>query len=416
NQNVVIAAAPQSITNCPGSAATFTVNASGTGLNYQWYRASSAMAGQTSSTLVLPSVSASDAGNYSVIVSGTCGNSVTNAAALTVNQSIVFAAAPQSITNCPGSAATFTVNASGTGLNYQWYRAGSPRAGQTSSTLVLPSVSSSDAANYSVVVSGTCGNSVTNVAALTVNQNVVIAAAPQSITNCPGSAATFTVNASGTGLNYQWYRTGSPLAGQTSSTLVLPSVSASDAGNYSVVVSGTCGNAVTNSATLTVNQILVVSVIPQAATNCPGTTATFSVGASGTSLSYQWYRNGGILLGQTNGTLVLTNVSALDGATYTVVANGICGNAATNSATLIVNQNVVVSSAPQSITNCPGSSATFSVNASGTGLNYQWYRTGSPLAGQTSSTLVLPSVSASDAANYSVVVSGTCGNSVTNVA
>ena len=33
---------------------------------------------------------------------------------------------------------------------------------------------------------------------------------------------------------------------------------------------------------------------------------------------------------------------------------------------------VVVASAPVSLTNCPGTSASFSVSATGTGLSYQW--------------------------------------------
>jgi hypothetical protein len=52
----------------------------------------------------------------------------------------------------------------------------------------------------------------------------------------------------------------------------------------------------------------------------------------------------------------------------------VCGNAVTNSASLTVNQNVVVASAPVSLTNCPGTSASFSVSATGTGLSYQWYK------------------------------------------
>ena len=36
-------------------------------------------------------------------------------------------------------------------------------------------------------------------------------------------------------------------------------MSAADAGTYGVVVSGVCGNAVTNSASLTVNQNVVVA-------------------------------------------------------------------------------------------------------------------------------------------------------------
>jgi len=62
-----------------------------------------------------------------------------------------------------------------------------------------------------------------------------------------------------------------------------------------------------------------------------------------------------------------------------------------------VNQNVVVSTAPVSLTNCPGTSASFSVTAIGTGLSYQWFKGGSALSGQTGSSLILSSVSAADA-------------------
>src|SRR5438445_863357 len=132
---------------------------------------------------------------YSVVVSGTCGNAVTNSASLTVNQNVVIATAPVSLTNCSGTTASFGVSATGTDLSYQWYKGSSPLLGQTSSSLMLTNVSSADAAVYSVVVSGTCGNAVTNSASLTVNQNVVIATAPMSLTNCPGTSASFSVSA-----------------------------------------------------------------------------------------------------------------------------------------------------------------------------------------------------------------------------
>ncbi len=132
-------------------------------------------------------------------------------------------------------------------------------------------------------------------------------------------------------------------------------------------------------------------------TNCPGTSASFSVSASGTGLSYQWYKGTTALVGQTGSSLVLANVSAADAGTYSVVVSGVCGNAVTNSATLTVNENVVVASAPVSLTNCPGTSASFSVTANGTGLSYQWYKGTAALVGQTGSSLVLANVSAADA-------------------
>src|SRR5206468_1520349 len=150
--------------------------------------------------------------------------------------------------------------------------------------------------------------------------------------------------------------------GQTSSSLTLNNLSAADAGLYSVVVSGVCGNPLTNSASLTVNENISVSSGPVSVINCPGTSASFSVSATGTGLSYQWYTFLRTLIGQTSSSLTLNNVSAADAGIYNVVVSGVCGNPVTNSAGLIVNQNVAVSSGPLSVTNCAGTSANFNVS------------------------------------------------------
>src|SRR6266404_1597197 len=277
----------------------------GTGLSYQWQKGASVLAGQTNSTLVLNNVSTADTGSYSVVVSGACGTPQTVGANLTVNARVLVSNRPVSQTVCAGANLSFIVTASGAGLSYQWWKDGSPLAGQTGSSLSLNNVSSTDAGSYSVTVSGTCGAPVTSGATLTVNQNVVVSSAPASVTNCPGTTASFSVSASGTGLSYQWYKGASPLAGQTGSSLSLNSVSSADAGSYGVTVSGTCGAPVTSDATLTVNQNVVVSSAPASVTNSPGSTASFSVSASGTGLSYQWYKGASPLAGQTGSSLTL---------------------------------------------------------------------------------------------------------------
>src|SRR5207245_1843434 len=120
-------------------------------------------------------------------------------------------------------------------------------------------VSAADAGTYSVTVSAACGSPVTTSASLTVNQDLVISSAPVSLTNCPGTSATFNVSAAGTGLSYQWYKAATALTGQTASSLTLTNTSAADAGDYTVVVSASCANSVTNNASLTVNEDLAVS-------------------------------------------------------------------------------------------------------------------------------------------------------------
>ena len=62
---------------------------------------------------------------------------------------------------------------------------------------------------------------------------------------------------------YQWNKNGSPLAGQTNWKLVIGSAVNSDAGSYTVTVTGKDGNAVTSSATtlnVTANPLALVSV------------------------------------------------------------------------------------------------------------------------------------------------------------
>src|SRR5439155_11900396 len=123
-------------------------------------------------------------------------------------------------------------------------------SGQTSSNFSIGSVSNADTGSYSVTVSGACG-SVTNSATLTVLTNVS-ATSLTSLTNCPGTTATFSTTPSGTGpFSFVWRKDGNILSGQTTSSFSIGSVSAGDAGTYSVAVSGACST-VTNSATLTV--------------------------------------------------------------------------------------------------------------------------------------------------------------------
>ena len=104
------------------------------------------------------------------------------------------------------------------------------------------------------------------------------------------------MNAAGTGLNYQWYNHGSAtnfgsiIPGQTNNILVVTNVSGASVGTYRVIVSGTCGNAVTNSASLFVNTVATISKSPTNLVVCPGSTANFSINASGTALTYQWYQ------------------------------------------------------------------------------------------------------------------------------
>jgi hypothetical protein len=72
---------------------------------------------------------------------------------------------------------------------------------------------------------------------------------PQSV--YAGGTATFSVQALGGNLSYQWNSGGTPIVGATNGTLTLTNVGLADAGSYGIVVSNTTGSA-SSFATLTV--------------------------------------------------------------------------------------------------------------------------------------------------------------------
>jgi hypothetical protein len=116
---------------------------------------------------------------------------------------------------------------------------------------------------------------------------------PVSIEKCAGETATFTVEAAGSGLTYQWRKGGidislidNPTAG--TQTLSLENVSEADEADYDVVVTASCGDPVTSDpATLTVNPL------PVALISGPETGLTYqplnylASGYSGTP-NFQW--------------------------------------------------------------------------------------------------------------------------------
>jgi hypothetical protein len=86
--------------------------------------------------------------------------------------------------------------------------------------------------------------------------SAAISLQPSSSTVTAGQTATFSVTATGTApLSYQWRKDGAAISGATSSTLTLASVSAANAGTYTVVVTNSAGSVTSTGAVLVVNEL-----------------------------------------------------------------------------------------------------------------------------------------------------------------
>ena len=149
-----------------------------------------------------------------------------------------------------------------------------------------------------------------------------------------------------------------------------------------------------------------------------GSTALFTVSASGTPpLSYQWRRNGISVAGATGSTLTFSAVQLSDAGSYSVVVTNPAGSVTGGPSLLTVTvPPPTLVAQPASRTVVAGASVSFSVSASGFGvLSYQWSRNGVALPGATFPTLTLDTVQVSQAGDYTATVTN-AGGSVTSSA
>lgn len=164
---------------------------------------------------------------------------------------------------------------------------------------------------------------------------------PASTSIATGTAATLEVTASGTSPQYQWYEAvgslHSPIPGATARTYTTPPLTS--AKSYFVRVTNACRSV--DSVTVTVSVTCVppsISTPPQSATITAGTPRTLTVAATGTSLSYQWYRGASGDTSQPVGTSSPSYTTPPLSVTtsYWVRVTGACGTANSPTATLTV--------------------------------------------------------------------------------
>ena len=147
-----------------------------------------------------------------------------------------------------------------------------------------------------------------------------ITSQPASVSVTAGTAASFTVAASGDApLAYQWQRNGADIAGATAPTYVVAATSIADSGAaFRAVVANAAGTATSSAATLTVAvapPVLTVTAQPANASVVAGASASFVVAATCSSgtLGIQWQR--GALVG---GVLTFADVAGAIAATLSV--------------------------------------------------------------------------------------------------
>jgi hypothetical protein len=399
-----ISVQPAGSTISSGGTASLSVTATGTAaLSYLWYIGSTGNisqpvpGGTTASIMVSPTSTTS----YWVRVTGQCAPPAdSNTATVTVTGGCTppqISVQPTGSTISSGGTASLSVTATGTAsLSYQWY-IGNPSntaqpvpGGTTASIMVSPSSTTT----YWVRVTGQCAPPADSIGATVTVQvtqmctSPTITLQPQDQSVISGNSANLNMGYIGTTGMVNWYK-GTPTdtsnlvgTGQALQTQPLTTTS-----TFWARVTNNCGTADTRGAVVTVTQTCsapsISGINANPATVMSGALTTLSVTATGTSLSYQWYK------GQSGNTSTPisggTNPSITDSPTVTTsywvrVSSG-CGAQAANSSTLTVTVGAcpspTITTPPQNQLVVSGTPATLTVAANSNGggtLHYAWFQ------------------------------------------
>ncbi len=310
---LAIVTQPADVTAKPGDTVTFSVEAQGDGLSYQWYYKKSGAGAWSvwkSHTTAVTTATANATWNMMQVycrVTDSAGHSAdSEPAVIRVSQPLRLLSQPSDATVKVGDLVKFSVSAQGSGtLKYQWYYrkqgAGSWSVWKSHTTAVTAATVNATWNMMQVYckVTDDSGSSVrSDAATLKVLQPLTVLTHPQDVSVKSGKKVPFSVTAQGFGeFTYQWYirrqgdRTWTAWSGRTTAEISETLDDTMDGMQvYCRVVDESGSKVNSNSAAVTVIPDLVITSQPAPVTLHSGDTATFSVAAQGMGeISYQWY-------------------------------------------------------------------------------------------------------------------------------
>ena len=202
---------------------------------------------------------------------------------------------------------------------------------------------------------------------------------------------------------YNWYRSGSPLAEKSESITV------SQAGMYNVEIDyGACsgsGNTLSNIIDVTTGASLGIAINTPAKTDlCAGETENLEANINNASLTYTWFKDGAAIPSSDNYIFSVDATAPGFEGDYQVEIFGPGACVERSAAVTITNAGnfTVTRDNPANVVVLPGQNETLSVTTDASSPSYQWYKDGSPIAGATSNSL---SVSETETGLYFVRVS-----------
>ena len=209
----------------------------------------------------------------------------------------------------------------------QWRFEGSDLVGATNALLILTNLQNANAGSYTLVASNEFGFQEGAPIGVTVIPTVPqIVSGPDSVAVAAGTEAVFRVEARGSEpFQFQWQFNAADLPGQTNAMLRLPATTASNDGEYRVVVRNELGQVVSRPAQLSTGLPRFVKQ-PQSRLLLAGLDTELRAQAvAPEALAWQWWHDAEPIPGATAPELLLTNATPELNGSYLVVASNSFG-------------------------------------------------------------------------------------------
>ena len=392
-------------TVCSGTSNTYSISPVTYATSYTWVLPSGWTG--TSTTTSIATIAGSSGGSITVKANNGCGSSTVQTFAVTVNS---VPATPGAISGnasiCSGSSNTYSITAVSGATSYTWTLPGGWSGSST--TTSIATTSNTTGGNITVIANNGCGNSGSQILAVTVSS---IPATPGSITGntttCQTAVNTYSVTPVSGATSYTWTLPGGWTGSSVTSSINATAGSAS--GNVTVVANNSCGSSSAQSLAVTVDPIPVQpGTITGNATVCSGTSNTYSISTVNNATSYTWTLPSG-WTGTSTTTSIVTTAGSASG-NITVTANNACGSSSVQTLVITVNS---VPATPAAISGnvsiCSNSSNTYSITTVSGATSYTWNL---PAGWSGSSTTTsITTISNISGGNITVTANNSCGSS-----
>lgn len=447
---------PEDIKVAVGERVQLKSNASGSApLYYQWFKDGIRIPGKTSPTLFVPSASESDEGNYHVEVTNDVGEIKSSIASITAGAKPEIQHIASSVTTHLNHSALIWAEVSGDDdISYEWLLDGTVLKTSDTPWVIIDDLSDQNIGAFQVKATNEFGSITSDmIPAKMVNDLDFDYPAQPSITRLLPAGISedkkldvlmaisgfngekvFIIERVPEGVEVESVSDGGEYNSKSKTIIWNLPTSGSFLVSYSAIVESEYSPELNfEGESLVENQILETDrtvikgndyksihwvEIPEPNTYAAGEKFALTAGASGHGeIEYSWYFNGNVIEGQNQNTLVMQSGSVEQSGIYRVEAQDLFDNISSPDIQIEVLIPPTITSQPSDVKIVRGNAFQIGITASGSGpLEFQWFKNGVELPGQTSSILKKQESSFDDDGSYTIRVSNAVGFTKSNPA